>query len=76
MGKLVIPGTGGQKMTTKQVEDIFKQRFSYGKVKTHLNNRSEAIRILRKMRIEDKGMPSRERRVFEQRWNLKGGKDY
>jgi len=76
MGKLTIPGTGGQKMTTKQVEDIFKQRFSYGKVKTHLDNRSEAIRILRQIRTEDKGKPSRERRVFEERWNLKSGRDY
>ena len=75
-GKLVIPGTGGKKMTTKQVDDIFKQRFSYKQVKTHLRNRSEAIRILRQMRTEDKGKPSRERRVFEEQWNLKSGKDY
>ena len=75
-GKIVIPGTGGQKMTEKQVKDVFERKLSYGKVKTHLDNRSEAIRVLKRMRAEDKGKPSRERRVFEQRWNLKSGKDY
>jgi hypothetical protein len=75
-GKIVIPGTGGQKMTEKQVKDIFKHpRFSYGKVKAYLD-RGEKIRILRQLRKEDKGKPSRERRVWEQHWNLKSGRDY
>lgn len=74
-GKLVIPGTGNKRMTSREVEDIFKKRFSYGKVRSHLDTR-EKIRILRQMRAEDKGRPSRERRFFENRWNLKSGRDY
>jgi len=80
IGKLVVPGTGGKKVTVKQVKDIFKQpSFSYGKVKTNLD-RHEAIRILKQMRHEDKGnlqsVQGRTRRMFEQKWGLKSGKDY
>jgi hypothetical protein len=80
MGKIVIPGTGGKKMTAKQVEDFFKQPgLSYKKVGTALNQ-SEKIRRLRDMKRQDKGnlqsMQGRLRRVFEERWGLKGGRDY
>lgn len=79
-GKLVIPGTGGQKMTEKQVQDLFKRpEFSYGKVGTHFN-KTEAIRTLKEMRKKDGGNimsnQGRVRRLFEQKWGLKSGKDY
>lgn len=73
---VVIPGTGGQKMWSNQYEKLLKERLPHGKVGTALS-RSEAIIILRQMRTEDKGKPpSRERRIFEEQWGLKSGKDY
>ena len=80
MGKLVIPGTGGKKMTVKQVQNVFKDpKFSYGKIKSTLD-RHEAVRILKQMRHEDGGSimseKGRARRTFEQKWGLKSGKDY
>ena len=69
--QVVIPGTGGQKWGKKQFESILKQKLPYTKVKTHLTE-FEARNILRKMRREDKGNPSRERRTLEQNWGLKG----
>ena len=72
---VVIPGTGGQKMWSRQYEKLLKERLPYGKVGTDLS-RSEAIGVLRQMRTEDKGRPSRERRIFEEQWRLKSGKDY
>ena len=72
---VVIPGTGGQKMWSQQYEKLLKERLPHGKVGTDLS-RSEAIIVLRQMRTEDKGRPSRERRIFEEQWGLKSGKDY
>lgn len=68
---LVIPGTGGQIMPKTQLEKFLKQRLPYEKVKTNLDQ-YEAKNILRKMRVEDRGNPSRERRILEEKFGLKG----
>lgn len=68
---IMIPGTGGQLMPKKQFANLLKQRLSYDKVNTHLTE-YEARNVLRQMRHEDKGNPSRERRILEERWGLKG----
>lgn len=72
---MVIPRTGGIKMWPKQYEKLLKERLPYKKVGTDLS-KDEARRVLRQMRREDRGTPSRERRVLEEQWGLKSGKDY
>lgn len=69
---VAIPGTGGQRMWPKQHQELVRRYLPYKQVGTELSE-MEAKTILRKMRKkEGGGMPSRERRVLEQDFGLKG----
>lgn len=69
-GPTVIPGTGGQRIYKREHQELLK-KYLQKQVGTYLKP-EEAKTILRKMRHEDKGMPSRERRLLEEEWGLKG----
>lgn len=69
---IVIPGTGGQRMPSKEYTKLLeKQLPSYEKTGSHVSE-LERKNVLRQMRREDKGIPTRERRVLEEQWGLKG----
>ena len=67
----VIPGTGGQKIYKGAHKELFKKYLPYKQVGAYLKQ-EEVKTILRKMRHEDRGIPSRERRLLEEDWGLKG----
>jgi hypothetical protein len=70
----VIPGTGGQKVFKTQHQELIKKYLPYKKVGGYLKT-EEAKIILRRLRREEtaKGLPpSRDRRILEQDFRLKG----
>lgn len=68
---VVIPGTGGKLMSGRKHQELVKRSLPHKKIGSHLTP-SEAKKVLRQLRKEDRGIPSRERRVIEKEWGLKG----
>ena len=66
----VIPGTGGQKIYKGAHRGLLQKYLPPGKVNTFLSP-EEKRTILRKMRSEDKGNPSRDGRILEEDFGLK-----
>lgn len=70
--QIVIPGTGGKTITPQEYRKLLEKHLpSYKQTGSHISE-LERKNILRKMRREDKGIASRERRILEEQWGLKG----
>lgn len=70
-GSAVIPGTGGKMFSRQEQKQLLDKWLPYKKVGSYLNEQ-ERKNVLRQIRREDKGNPSRGRRFLEEKWGLKG----
>ena len=73
---VIIPDAGGKQMWGREYSKLLQERIIPYQKRTGRSELdiSDRKNILRQMREEDKGkgMPSRERRVLEEQWKLRG----